>query len=234
MIYDAVIVGAGISGSFIANALVQAGLKCVMLEAGRDFNRQTYPRTEVDANSLLYWGGGIELTKDAKEAQAKVEARIKELQADAKELPAKAKAAVADVQAKVKGFDVKDAQAKVEAQVKELQGELKELQAKLEAQVKELQGDAKELPAKLRAEVAKLQDEVKDLVNEIKFPKDTGGTLILTGAPPPKLPEQPTDGYSTFLGKEKDFEQTLTGKKLRMANKSESGTEVLTIAASPE
>jgi choline dehydrogenase-like flavoprotein len=65
MMYDAVIVGAGISGSFIANALVQAGLKCVMLEAGRDFSRTTYPRAEVDANSLLYWGGGIELTKDA-------------------------------------------------------------------------------------------------------------------------------------------------------------------------
>ena len=65
MLYDAIIVGAGISGSFIANALTEAGLKCVMLEAGRDFTRTTYPRTEVDANSLLYWGGGIELTKDA-------------------------------------------------------------------------------------------------------------------------------------------------------------------------
>ena len=64
--YDAVIVGAGISGSFIANALVQAGLKCVMLEAGREFTRATYPRAEIDANSLLYWGGGIELTKDAR------------------------------------------------------------------------------------------------------------------------------------------------------------------------
>jgi choline dehydrogenase-like flavoprotein len=65
MLYDAIIVGAGISGSFIGNALTQAGLKCVMLEAGRDFTRATLPRTEVDANSLLYWGGGIELTKDA-------------------------------------------------------------------------------------------------------------------------------------------------------------------------
>jgi len=64
MMYDAVIVGAGISGSFIGNALTQAGLKCVMLEAGRDFSRATYPRTEVDGNSLLYWGGGMELTKD--------------------------------------------------------------------------------------------------------------------------------------------------------------------------
>lgn len=65
MIYDAVIVGAGISGSFIGNALTQAGLRCVMLEAGRDFSRATYPRSEVDANSQLYWGGGVELTKNA-------------------------------------------------------------------------------------------------------------------------------------------------------------------------
>ncbi|MGH7788560.1 MAG: FAD-dependent oxidoreductase [Candidatus Binatia bacterium] len=65
MIYDAVIVGAGVAGSFIANRLVQAGLKCVMLEAGQDFERTTYPRREVDANSQLYWGGGIELTADA-------------------------------------------------------------------------------------------------------------------------------------------------------------------------
>ena len=45
MIYDAVIVGAGVSGSFIANRLTQAGLQCVMLEAGKDFDRTTYPRT---------------------------------------------------------------------------------------------------------------------------------------------------------------------------------------------
>jgi choline dehydrogenase-like flavoprotein len=66
MIHDFVIVGAGVSGSFIAERLVNAGLKCVMLEAGRDFSAATYPRTEVDANSQLYWGGGIELTSDAR------------------------------------------------------------------------------------------------------------------------------------------------------------------------
>lgn len=66
MIYDFVIVGAGVAGSFIAERLVTAGLTCVMLEAGRDFSAATYPRTEVDANSQLYWGGGIELTSDAR------------------------------------------------------------------------------------------------------------------------------------------------------------------------
>jgi choline dehydrogenase-like flavoprotein len=63
--YDAVIVGAGVSGSFIAGALTRAGMKCVLLEAGKQFTRETYPRHEVDANSQLYWGGGIELNTDA-------------------------------------------------------------------------------------------------------------------------------------------------------------------------
>lgn len=63
--YDAVIVGAGVSGSFIADALTQAGMKCVLLEAGQQFDRETYPRKEIDANSQLYWGGGIELNSDA-------------------------------------------------------------------------------------------------------------------------------------------------------------------------
>jgi choline dehydrogenase-like flavoprotein len=63
--YDAVIVGAGVSGSFIANGLTQAGMKCVVLEAGQSFSKDTYPRKEIDANSQLYWGGGIELNKDA-------------------------------------------------------------------------------------------------------------------------------------------------------------------------
>lgn len=40
-------------------------MRCVLLEAGKDLNRQTYPRNELDANAWLYWGGGIELNQDA-------------------------------------------------------------------------------------------------------------------------------------------------------------------------
>ncbi len=63
--YDIVIVGAGVSGSFIAGALTRAGLRCVLLEAGQSFASSDYPDNELDANALLYWGGGIELNKDA-------------------------------------------------------------------------------------------------------------------------------------------------------------------------
>jgi choline dehydrogenase-like flavoprotein len=64
-IHDAILVGAGISGSWIADALTAAGLRCLMLEAGRSYSRETYPRNELDANSQLYWGGGIELNREA-------------------------------------------------------------------------------------------------------------------------------------------------------------------------
>lgn len=65
MSYDVIIAGAGISGSFIAHALTRAGLRCLCLEAGRRFDRHSYPRKELDASSLLYWSGGIELNEDA-------------------------------------------------------------------------------------------------------------------------------------------------------------------------
>ena len=63
--YDAVIVGARVSGSFVANALTQGGMKCLLVEAGKSFSKETYPRKEIDANSQLYWGGGVELNTDA-------------------------------------------------------------------------------------------------------------------------------------------------------------------------
>jgi choline dehydrogenase-like flavoprotein len=63
--YDVVIIGSGCSGSFVAWKLTNSGLSCLLLEAGSYFHAETYPRKEIDSNSRLYWGGGIELNTEA-------------------------------------------------------------------------------------------------------------------------------------------------------------------------
>ena len=64
-IYDAIIIGSGVSGSLMASELVGAGMDVLLLEAGEFFSRTNFPRKEIDANSKLYWGGGIEFNKSA-------------------------------------------------------------------------------------------------------------------------------------------------------------------------
>lgn len=64
-VYDAIIIGAGISGSNIASRLAQAGMKCLLLEAGHHYNRHSYPRNERDGNARLFWNGGMELNTSA-------------------------------------------------------------------------------------------------------------------------------------------------------------------------
>jgi choline dehydrogenase-like flavoprotein len=63
--HDTLVIGAGVSGSWIADVLTRKGMRVLMVEAGRRFDAKTFPRREVDANSLLYWSGGIELNHDA-------------------------------------------------------------------------------------------------------------------------------------------------------------------------
>lgn len=64
--YDVIVVGAGVSGGFLADALTEAGLRVAVLEAGRAYASNGYPKGELQANAELYWGGGIELTADAR------------------------------------------------------------------------------------------------------------------------------------------------------------------------
>lgn len=65
LFWDVIIIGAGVAGPRVALEITQKGGKVLLLEAGEFFHQKTYPRQEIDANSRLYWGGGIELNHDA-------------------------------------------------------------------------------------------------------------------------------------------------------------------------
>ena len=63
--YDYVIVGSGTAGGLLAHNLTQAGARCLLIEAGKNFRKETFPRLEGDASAQMYWGGGFELSHDA-------------------------------------------------------------------------------------------------------------------------------------------------------------------------
>ncbi len=64
--YPVIIIGSGPSGSAIASELTRAGVRCLMLEAGKYYPRHLFPRPEIDYYSQIYWGGGIELDTTAR------------------------------------------------------------------------------------------------------------------------------------------------------------------------
>jgi choline dehydrogenase-like flavoprotein len=63
--YDAIVIGAGVGGSNVAAGLAAAGLRCLVLEAGRYWSRLDYPRGELAANTSLYWNNGAEINTRA-------------------------------------------------------------------------------------------------------------------------------------------------------------------------
>ncbi len=62
--YDLIIIGGGVSGSFIADALGE-NLKILVLEAGINYKLKEYPKHEIHTSARMYWGGGIEFNTDA-------------------------------------------------------------------------------------------------------------------------------------------------------------------------
>jgi choline dehydrogenase-like flavoprotein len=61
--YDVIIVGSGTSGGFVADSLVSAGLDCLMLEAGKFFDRESYPEDSLDSVTQLFWSAGAEFNE---------------------------------------------------------------------------------------------------------------------------------------------------------------------------
>ena len=55
-------------GGILAYNLAKAGSKCLLIEAGSHFTKETFPKTEADTSAQMYWGGGIELSQDARMA----------------------------------------------------------------------------------------------------------------------------------------------------------------------
>lgn len=66
--YDFAIIGSGASGGVLAHHLHQAGARCILLEAGRFFRKDTFPRTELEYSPQLFWGGGLEFDTSCKMA----------------------------------------------------------------------------------------------------------------------------------------------------------------------
>ena len=67
-VYDYIIVGSGTAGGVLSYNLTKAGANCLLIEAGKYFTKETFPEAEADTSAQMYWGGGIELSHNARMA----------------------------------------------------------------------------------------------------------------------------------------------------------------------
>jgi choline dehydrogenase-like flavoprotein len=66
--HEYIVVGSGVGGAVVSYNLAQAGADCLLIEAGRYCTKDTFPRNEADASAQLYWGGGLEFSRDTRMA----------------------------------------------------------------------------------------------------------------------------------------------------------------------
>ena len=56
--YDFVVIGSGVSGGRIAHDLTIGGAKVLLLEAGKRFDRNSFPADEFGYTAEMFWSGG--------------------------------------------------------------------------------------------------------------------------------------------------------------------------------
>jgi len=61
-VYDFAVIGSGVSGGRIAHELTKQGGRCILLEAGKAYQNNTFPNNEMDYSTKLFWGGGLEIS----------------------------------------------------------------------------------------------------------------------------------------------------------------------------
>ncbi len=66
MIYDFIVVGSGSGGGALSYYLNKSGANVLLLEAGKFYRKDTFPKTEAETSAQLYWGGGIEFAQNGK------------------------------------------------------------------------------------------------------------------------------------------------------------------------
>lgn len=65
-VFDLIVIGSGPSGGRIAAHFVKSGAKVLLLEAGPLLRAKDFPKPEIASSAQMFWGGGIELSTDAR------------------------------------------------------------------------------------------------------------------------------------------------------------------------